>query len=117
MKTKSIKIIFILLSMYASNIVAGDLIFGLGSKTCPEYLTDRERASSFALSGTVFNRYGDWAQGYISGLPDSEQPRMEITHATIILFLDDYCRKKPLERIYSGIELLTKEAIKKSRAK
>ena len=115
MRIKSIRTFFVLMFAWSSSLMAGNLVWGLGVKTCSEYLTDRDRTSSFALSGTAFDRYGDWAHGYISGIPSPEQPQMEITHATIIVFLDDYCRKNALERLYSGIESLTKSAIKKSR--
>jgi hypothetical protein len=90
------------------------LVWGIGSKTCSEYLGERDR-SSFAFSGAAFNRYGDWTHGYLSGSP--EQPNAEVTHLTIIAFLDNYCRGKPLMRVFQGVDCLREEAMRKQKSK
>ena len=103
---------FPLLNLKAQSNFSGDLVYGLGIKNCGEYLSDRSK-STFAFYGTTFNRYGDWGHGYLSG--SFEQPKFEVTPLTIVAFLDNFCKNKPLLRVHVGVQCLIDESLKKPK--
>jgi hypothetical protein len=83
-------------------------VYGIGSKQCGEYLADREKSGN-RFDTIVAAQYSDWTQGFISGY-NSATPKQQVTtslpRATVIAFIDKYCRDNPLGAVVGAVECL-----------
>jgi hypothetical protein len=75
--------------------------YGRGTKDCGEYLEHRRVPNK--MMDTIV---AEWAYGFISGYNYFDgKPQLRGTHppATVLAFLDKYCRDNPLAPAVNGI--------------
>lgn len=85
---------------------------GAGSFSCGAYLASR---SNTVESDLLSDMVGQWVQGFLSGMNVQAQLRGDKTlrvipdYASLIAYMDKYCRDNPLHRVYQGTLSLYKE--------
>lgn len=85
------------------------VIYGIGTKQCGEYLSDRQKSQN-SYDSVAAAQYSDWAHGYVSGYNSTNRPRTQISatlpRATVIAYIDKYCRDKPLNAVGAAVDCL-----------
>lgn len=83
-------------------------VYGLGGKQCGQYLSDMEKQKS-RYESVAAAQYANWAEGYLTGynaLTSGKQVEANLPRATIIAYIDKYCREKPLRPVFQAVDCL-----------
>ena len=103
-----------LLLAFVSEIASAQVIYvtGAGQRSCGKFL-EQHRLSTQSADADSMTAVTQWAHGYVAGysmnakLPVDARPIAD--QATILAFLEKYCRDKPLKTVFNGIDALVRE--------
>ena len=106
MKAKVAVCFLLTVSVYSAN--AQVWIGGAGATQCGVYLSQRQNDNN-QYEGLTATVYTEWANGYMSGynnFSSQKQFTTTIPRATLIAFIDKYCRDKPLVQVATAVDCL-----------
>jgi hypothetical protein len=92
-------------------------VLGSGNNTCEDWT--RHRAERTLAAVTSSERSAHWVVGYLRGAFDHmsasrHDPPADVDMNAIRIWLDNYCRKRPLDSIYLAASELSGELINRS---
>jgi hypothetical protein len=102
------KAIIVFLVMITTDVYPQELVWGVGKNSCGSYINAAAEVGSRPL-GTIFGYnelglYEQWFQGLASGFAvHSHRDVFKKTDSRgIFLWLENYCRKHPLDNFYTA---------------
>lgn len=102
---KKLWIFILILSSISTTAAKADVIYGVGNSSCGTWTKhSKEQGSNHAFSAS-------WIQGYITAVQINTKLK-EVDSSALIEFINNYCKKNPLERIESAALDLTIKLMK-----
>ncbi len=108
---------FLTLTLSPLLVSAGDKngyfqsVIGKDERTCGSYVLARDegRRGSFEKQ----NNFATWLAGYLTGynqlMPDTYDIKGNSDMNSLLLWLENYCKKNPLEDFISAVDMLVNE--------
>ena len=84
-------------------------IWGLKDQQCGDYLSDRQSTDNNSYKGRVASVYFSYYMGLRTGYnmaTSGSQSEGVVSQATVISYLDNFCRTNPLSPLFKGFECL-----------
>jgi len=117
MKMKKLLLTLILAVVSSSAISEendeGVSIYGLGGQQCGIYLSNRQEIDKNSYKGTASGVYAAYFHGLLSGYNLTTTGVQSVTKfpvTTIIAYLDNFCRTKPLKPLLNGYNCLMRSS-------
>jgi hypothetical protein len=99
---KKISSVLLISFMFSANAGAYTA-YGLGNKSCGEWVAEKEKDSMSYLGMQA------WVAGFISGVGFSAKFELKETdYNAIALFVTNYCKANPLDQVIDAAEALVK---------
>ena len=73
--------------------------YGAGTSSCGTWVSDRK-------TNSAWHQDGQWVNGFISAAGYLGEKLKEVDANAILVFMDNYCQQKPLNKIGDGAKAL-----------
>ena len=81
------------------------IVWGLEGQQCGDYLSNRQSGDNNAYKGSVASAHFAYYMGLRTGYNMATtgiQSKGKVSQATVIAYLDNFCRTHPLKNLYIG---------------
>ena len=98
-----------LIPLVMNPVYAEVTIVGYGMRSCGAWTEARKNNKLDSLA------YETWVQGFLSGINSTGVMGIDILesgdHENWLVWIDNYCQQKPLDKIYTGVSQLADELL------
>ncbi len=80
------------------------IVYGIAELSCGEYLRDRQKDNNSYTGGTAHQAHS-FFYGFLTGYnlaPASSQSTLVVRGESVVAYLDNFCRTKPLKNLLDG---------------